>query len=361
MKSRITNWIKGHRRLVVMMPSLVLALVLCLAVLPAQAVLTYLDVTGTYSVNAKVGTTYLDSTRHPNLNFDTLVITTQTDQTISVATLTTLGKTIALTGLVGDGTKPSITLTGTDSVGTQVSIIGRVTKDAAGTATGISGKIQGYVTSDGEKGTDSGGSSTSASSVVAANSGTYSALLTKGTGSASSTYVQLKNPANRIKVSQLDTLTAGRLGFYFNLENAKTPGPQFELRFTSGTYGVLEITVMPYQAPYTGDGTWVECDLTSASTRAVYYGNDPTDGTAFNWETEAGNYTLAEIEALVNAETAMTDGSDSCSNWLLTRVRIELWEAGARTCYVDDIDVGGTVYTLEPAAFSGTFRARISD
>lgn len=358
MKSRIVNWIKAHRKLVVIMPVLALILVLCATMLPAYATLTYLDVQGTYTVGAKVGTTYLDGTRHPNLNFDTLVITTQTNQTISSATLTTLGKTIALTGLVGAGERPSIALTGTDSVGTTLSIVGKITKNHAGEVTGISGKIQGFVTSDGEKGTDSGGSSASASSVVQANSGTYSALLTKGTGSASSTYVQLRNPANRIKVSQLDTLTAGKLGFYYYASAA--PGPQLELRFTSGTYGVLDVTLMPAQGANCATGAWTAVNATSTSTRAIYYGNDPTDGTAFSWEEEAGNYTLGEIEALVNAETAMTAGDDSCSNWLLTRVRLELWEAGSRTCYIDDINVGGTVYTLEPATYSGTFRAKIS-
>lgn len=365
MKSRIKNWVKEHRTLRLLAPTITLALILALMVIPAQAALTYLDIDGTYTVSARTGGQYLDGDRHPRVNFDIMTLDNTAGTTSAVTgTLSTLGESITLAGLVGAGSRPAIALTGTDSVGTNVVITGRVLKTRAGVVTGIGGKIQGYVTSDGQKGTHGGGADTSAHSVVASNSETYSALLTQG-AVAGGCYVRFNNPASRIRLNQLEALRTGLLGYYFNLQVGEGPGPQFELRFVDDDYvegdtdGHVEITIMAYQAPYVGLGTWVEFELLSTSTNSIYYGNDPTDSTAFSMA-DTG-HALSEMEALINAEAAMIAGGDSCSRWTLQRVGIELWEAGARTCYVDDVTISGLVYTLEPATFSGSFRARLND
>ncbi|MBU1067885.1 hypothetical protein KKE60_08865, partial [Patescibacteria group bacterium] len=264
--------------------------------------------------------------------------------------------------------RPNIVLSGTDSDGTVVSIQGRVRIDRDGDVASLSGRIMGYVTSDGERKVNAG-TGTAAISVVTQHSDPISALITQGAG-AGSVGIQLNHPVNRLRLDDLATLRAGQLGFWFNLQVATAPGPMIGLRFApEGIYdtdlfpGVdvehVDITVMPYQPPYAGTGTWVECDLTSASGRCTYYGNDPTDQTAFSWEEEGGVYTLADVEALINAEAAMLAGNDDASEWVLTTVYIVLYEAGVRTCYVDDITVGGVLYTLEPNSYYSGFKATI--
>jgi len=365
LKSRIKNWFKEHRTLRLLVPTLTLALILALAVIPAYAALEYLDVDGTYTVSARTGGTYLDGTRHPRVNFDIMTLDNAAGTTSAVTgTLSNFGEPLTLAGLVGAGSRPAIALTGTDSVGTNVVITGRVLKTRAGVVTGIGGKIQGYVTSDGQKGTHGGAADTSAHSVVASHSETYSALLTQG-AAAGACYVRFNNPATRIRLDQLENLRAGLLGYWFNLQVGEGPGPQFELRFVDDDYvegdtdGHVEITIMAYQAPYVGLGTWVELELLPTTISCIYCGNDPTDSTSFSMF--EGGHALSEMEALINAEVAMTAGGDSCSRWTLQRVGIEMWEAGARTCYVDDVTISGLVYTLEPATFSGSFRARINE
>ena len=298
----------------------------------------------------------------------TLTITTQTNQVISSASLTMFGEDVALTGLVGAGSNPWISLSGNDGNDTYLSINGRV-RSSGGTVTGISGgTITGYIISDGYKWEDSA-NGTAATSTAAANSGAYSALLTAGTLTNPEAVI-FHLPQNRFKLSDMDTLAASSsngISFYFNLQNTKGPGPQIMLRFApagstdmdyyTSASGHVDITIMPYQAPYVGDGTWVKCTITKDSAICGYYGNDPTDYTSFDGGFAGENYTLAEVEAAINAEAAMIAGGDSASNWVLTMADVELWEGGARTCYVDDVQIGRYTYTLEPAEFSGAFKA----
>lgn len=365
MKSRIVNWLKSHKRARVTIPSIAMMLLLIAVMVPVYAAdtQTYLDVTGTYDVYSRTVPRYTDNTRHPSTQFGNLVITTQTGKTISDATLQHIGTDIALTGLVGAGTRPTIVLSGTDSDGTVVMLQGRIRTDRDGDVVSFNGRMMGYVTSTGSRFEDSA-DGTSEISVVTQNSGAISTLLTAGT-LANPEALVFHAPVNRMRLRDLTSLRSGLLGFYFNLELAAGPGPQMMLRFApagsetqsyygGGTSGLVDITVMPYQAPYVGTGAWVECDLTSASGIAIYYGNDPTDFTSFGGTPVA---TLADVEALINAEAAMVAGGDNASNWVLTMVGVELWEGGARTCYVDDVTIGGVLYALEPNSYYTGFKA----
>ena len=55
----------------------------------------------------------------------------------------------------------------------------------------------------------------------------------------------------------------------------------------------------------------------------------------------------------------MIAGGDDCGDWVLTMVDIELWEGGARTCYVDDVTIGGQLYTGEPNSYYARLKAVI--
>lgn len=362
MKSRLVNWLKSHKRMRVVIPSIVVVLVLLATMVPAFAAVSYLDVEGTYTVTSKAKPKQLDNSRHPSVQFGKLVITTQTYKVIEVAYLEHLGKDVALTGLVGAGARPTIVLTGTDSDGTIVQIQGRV-GSSGGVVTRIAGRIMGLVESDGERYEDSADGTTEISA-VAYHSEPLSCLLTAGTLASPETLL-LHFPYSKLKLKDLSRLKAGQLGFWFNLEVGKGPGPQMTLRFApkgsttrdyygGGTSGLVDITVMPYQAPYVGTGTWVECDLAVNTATIIYYGNDPTDYTSFGGTPVTS---LAEVEAAINAEAAMLAGDDNASSWVLTMVTVELWEGGARTCYVDDVTIGRQLYTLEPNSYQSSFRA----
>jgi len=368
LKRKLTNWLGTHKRMRVAVFS-ILAMVLMLGLmLPAYAdwSAAYLDVTGTYLVSSNAGPREMDGDRHPRVGFNRLIITTQTDKEITLATLEHMGTDIDLDGIVGPGTRPTIHLYGTDSDGTLIHIQGRVRSNRDGDVVSISGRISGLVTSDGSRWDDSA-DGTATISTAAYHSEPVSCLLTGGTDANPKALV-FHNPYSRLRLRNLSNLRANQLGFWFNLESGKTPGPEIMLRFAprvrgeptiqtyygGGTSGLVDITVMPYQAPYAGTGAWVECDLAVDDATIIYYGNDPTDYTSFGGTPVSG---IADVEAAINAEAAMTADGDDASNWVLTMVSIELWEAGARNCYIDDVTISGQLYTLEPNSYLSSFRA----
>jgi hypothetical protein len=198
---------------------------------------------------------------------------------------------------------------------------------------------------------------TTAWSTADSNEGSISALLTQA-AAPGSTYVSVTPPSG-IKLKDIDTITSG-WSFWHNLQDGKAYGPQVELRFAAATNvnpdgaGHVDVTLIPHQEA--GDGTWERETITGAATLAGYYGNDPFDGTAF--DEFSGTLHMDDVEAAINAEGAMTaNGGFTCGEWVLTQVKVELWEAGARTCYIDDLTIKGTVYTFEPLQFAGSFKA----
>ena len=186
--------------------------------------------------------------------------------------------------------------------------------------------------------------------------GVYSAFLDKNAGDAGSTYVQFVPDAGVTLADLDDIAAASEWSFWHWSEAVFGQYAQLELQFTMPGYdsttgwGHVDVTLMPLQNMI-GAGDWVKQTVLATDKPAwVYYGNDPTDGTAFDNApgSDAGVADLTGIEALINAEGAMTAGSDTASAWELTRVRIELWEAGDRSCYIDDITIDGERYDLEP-------------
>ena len=338
------------RKMAILTSVVALALLVITAFPPsALATVSYLDIDGAYTVMG-IQAKYLDGTTHVALPRSTLIIN-NTSAAVT-ASLTGICADIALTGILGGGSNPFLSLSGTDSVGTNVSINGKIVKRGS-TITGISCKITGYITSEGKHGTDSGGTSASAYYVGANSRGGegYSTLLTKGTGNASSTYVLFDNINTGLKVKNLASMPAG-YGFYYYL--SAVPGPQMELHFESSNgIGWVDITVMPAQGQWGHASAWTHVALTSSLISTIYYGEDSIDGTAFDFA--EGGKTLGEMLALINAEAVMT--GCKADNWALTRIRFELWEAGSRTCYIDDVSIGGKVYTFEPMYFDGAVKA----
>jgi len=194
-------------------------------------------------------------------------------------------------------------------------------------------------------GTVTGG--TAAFSAAQHHSGAYSAELVKGgTGSDGSTYVQFVPNTGTTFAAFQAAITAGTPKYsFFHRETAITTNwAQFELRFEDpNSTGWLEVTAVGLQN-YLGTTGWLEETLGGA-TPAGYggWGEAGITGNFFNW----GPLTLlGGIEASVNAQANV----DSASDWLLERVKVELYEAATvRTEYIDDVTIAGTTYALEPA------------
>ena len=177
--------------------------------------------------------------------------------------------------------------------------------------------------------------------VPAAHAGTYSAALTHAVTNVGSVYVQFA-PQAGITAANLATFTAN---FWHYIPATASNWVQMELRFTAPCSTTpnganhVDVTIMALQG-YTGTAAWVQTSITNAS-MANWYGNDAA-GTGFG---DAVLQPLTGILADIDATMTVT-----ATTWQLTRVRMELWEGIARTCYVDDVTLLGGTYPMEPVA-----------
>lgn len=173
--------------------------------------------------------------------------------------------------------------------------------------------------------------------------GNYSAKLRKsglGTG-ASSCHVQITPPAGITMTAFAAGIVAGSYGFWHHssLDVAGLGNfAQMEFRFesTTGT-GYVELTTVPLQS-LPGTGAWVNEAMPDA-TPSGFDGRTSLGAVMSNW-------VLADISVQVAAIAAL---DATAGTWLLTRVRLELWELGvARTCYIDSVKINAITYTMEP-------------
>lgn len=180
--------------------------------------------------------------------------------------------------------------------------------------------------------------------------GNYSALLTKlGTDAERSTHLQLVPTAGLTLNDLQEAIDAAtpEWSFYHYLASGDgvQNGPQFELRFEDpNSDGWLEVTCVPLQG-YTGTDAWVKETLAGADV-CGFGGNTPDGSSVFEW----GPLTaLSGLLAAVNAAWDAAEAGEVATNYLLTRVRVELWEAlPARTAYIDTIVIDGVSYAVEP-------------
>jgi len=173
--------------------------------------------------------------------------------------------------------------------------------------------------------------------------GNYSAKLRKsgnGTG-ASSCHLQITPPAGITMTAFAAGIVAGSYGFYHH-SALDVPGlgnfAQMEFRFESpiGT-GYVELTCVPLQS-LPGTGAWV-AEAMPDTTKSGFDGRTNLGAVMSNW-------VLANISVQVAAIAAL---DATAGTWLLTRVRLELWELGvARTCYIDQVKINAITYTIEP-------------
>ncbi len=173
--------------------------------------------------------------------------------------------------------------------------------------------------------------------------GNYSVKLRKsGNGTAAgSTHLQITPPVGQTMTTFAAGIVAGQYGFYHHstLDVAGLGNfAQMEFRFESPTgTGYVEFTTVPLQS-LPGTGAWV-AEAMPDTTHAGFDGRTNLGVVMSNW-------VLADISVQVGAIIAL---DASAGSWLLTRVRLELWEAGvARTCYIDSVKIANVTYTVEP-------------
>lgn len=184
--------------------------------------------------------------------------------------------------------------------------------------------------------------------------GARSVKLSKiGTGNAGSTHLQLTPPAGITFTVFCANATAGgatEYSFYHKCQNGVTGNYlQMEFRFEDpDSEAWCEFTVMGMQG-HPGTGIWTQVDLATdaAVTNCGYGGVGETGGSFFQY---------AALIALTGAAAAISGAEaniDDCGPWILTRVRLEVWEAApARYVYVDTVVINGTAYAIEPGAAS---------
>lgn len=179
--------------------------------------------------------------------------------------------------------------------------------------------------------------------------GSYSARLYKaGSGSPGSTHVQF-TPATGITLANWTTgIAAGHYHYYhhsLNNENAAVNAnyTQFEFKFEDPNSDAwLELTAVSLQNVL-GGGVWVQ-ELLEDADKCGYGGVGELGGSFFSW---------AELTALSGAEAAVNDEAnvDTASDWVMTRVRVELWESSPeRTAYIDSVTINNVLYAIEPGS-----------
>jgi len=171
--------------------------------------------------------------------------------------------------------------------------------------------------------------------------GTHSVKLYKGgSGNAGSTHLEIIPPAGILGRGFTAAIAANKYEYYHYCSAVTGNFAQVEWRFEDpDSVGWAEITAIPLQN-YLGTAAWVQ--QTSASADKVGYGGHKEDGSSF-FDWDLGD-TLASVVATINALLA-----GDMNNWILKRVRIELWEASPlRTMYVDTVKINDVSYTIEP-------------
>ena len=176
---------------------------------------------------------------------------------------------------------------------------------------------------------------------------TYSVKLSKpATGAYGSTHVQITASGNAAVQTGTDFQNQ-TLRWGWDYRRSVTTGVAWwigmELRFedpnSNSWYDVTTtVTVIA------GDGIWATRDIVDTET-AYFGGWTEFDGSFSDYTPQVISGVIADVAATAPNQHAVTD----TATWLLTRIRLELWEtATERQCFVQNIYIDGVNYNLEP-------------
>jgi len=180
--------------------------------------------------------------------------------------------------------------------------------------------------------------------------GSHSVKLSKGgSGNAGSTHLQLDPIGANVALTlqqMEDAVVAGtpEFSFYHKCQNGVTGNfVQLEMRFEDpNSEGWIEVTFVNQQNK-AGDGVWAKETLATGD--MVGYGGISDAGLSFfEWG-------LCDISGLVAAAEDAGVANCTLGDWVLSRIRLELWEpTPARYVHVDTVVIHGVTYEIEPGA-----------
>ena len=178
--------------------------------------------------------------------------------------------------------------------------------------------------------------------------GTHSVRLKKtGSGNAGSSHLQL-GPTGvnaALTLQQMETAVvagAPAYSFYHKCQNGVTGNyVQLEMRFKDpNSEGWIEVTFVNMQG-HVGDGVWAQVLLADGD-NVGYGGISDIGHSFFEWG-------LRDINGLVAAAEGAGIANCTLGDWVLSRIRLELWEAApARYVHVDTVVIHGVAYAIEP-------------
>lgn len=188
--------------------------------------------------------------------------------------------------------------------------------------------------------------------------GSHSVKLSKGgSGNDGSTHLQLtpRGASAEVTLQDFEDAIVGAEGaeysFYHKSQNGvKGNYAQFEFRFEDpdNTGGWIDVTFVTLQN-HDADGEW-KIESLETGDKVGYGGISDVGHSFFEW---GGG--LQDISGLVSAAEDAAVANCTLGDWLLSRIRIELWEATpARYCYIDSVVVHGVTYEIEPGAATAT-------
>ncbi len=195
--------------------------------------------------------------------------------------------------------------------------------------------------------------------------GSYSVKLSKpATGAYGSTHVQI-TPSGNAAVQTCTDWTNQALRWGWDYRRSVTPGVAWwigmECRFSDpNSNSWIDITTTAQVIA--GDGIWASATFGAGAFLTAYYGGwSELDGSFSNFGPQAfGGLVAACLGAGPPVGCSGQHAVTPLTTWVLTRVRLELWEtATERQVWVDNIWIDGIAYNLEPGD-TGTAGIRLS-
>jgi len=186
-------------------------------------------------------------------------------------------------------------------------------------------------------GHDSGGDAAATWSATQKHSGYTSAYLQQVvTDGSPSVYVDITPPTGITFADfEADITGAGDEWSWWNYteHTGTVNSAQMELKFTDPAGSdFVDINFMQHNVAATD--AWAKVQLVAATVAFMNYSPDVGDNSA----------------ALEDFATILTNLDDAADDFVLTRVRVELYEAQDKTAYIDDVTIDGKTYDLEGPA-----------
>jgi len=209
-----------------------------------------------------------------------------------------------------------------------------------------------------ENATAETGTQTAKWDTVMQQAGDYSVELAKAGAGDSSIHFQF-DPTKRITFGEFCTnVVAGAPTEYSFYHVCSTGGPgnyaQWEFRFQDpvsfamgADHGWIEVTTFPLQGNAGAGGAFAQVTLTGATGR-IYGGRTPDASGAADFAPGLLSDLATDVVIVWDAAEAGT--GDGVANYVLERVRFELWEQlpQPRECNIDTIVLDGDDYDVEP-------------